>query len=175
MSAWAAGSIWVPSENDRAELFGPGRPHVGYRVVARGTRDTGISGVACACWVDYNLLHYPYLRTHPALSQYAVFLHPGRRVHACGLGVCASVRRVWGKWMEGARYEGRDVRSVAGVTRSVVPIVITRLTRKTKETVCFWPAAKNNAKTMQNQFIACPVNSQFTHKCGSPTAPMCVE
>ena len=73
------------------ELFGPGRPHVGYRVVARGTRDTGISGVVCACWVDYNLLHYPYLRTHPALSQYAVFLHPGRE-GACVRAGCVRER-----------------------------------------------------------------------------------
>ena len=72
---------------------------MGYHIVARGARDTGVSGAACACWVDYNLLNYPYLRAHPALSQYAVFPHPGRRVRASGLGVCASVRRVRGEWM----------------------------------------------------------------------------
>ena len=94
----------VPSENDVTELFGPDRPHVDYRVVARGARDTGISGAACACWVDYNLLNYPYLRTHPALSRYAVFPHPGRRVGVRGLEVCG----VRGEWMEGVRCAERD-------------------------------------------------------------------
>ena len=49
-----------------------------------------------------------------------------------------------------------------------------RAARKTKKTVCLWPAAKNNAKTMQNQFIACPVNSQFTHNCVGVPQPLCV-
>ena len=53
--------------------------------------------------------------------------------------------------MEGARYVGRDVRSVIGATRSVVPIVITRLTRNKINILIFLDARGQEKRRLRKK------------------------